>query len=328
MSLDAFGVVRPGQNLGTGDVLANHYPEFTGKVEETIERKAKISPHVEIQNVQGTSTLTQDGIGESTLGVLQPGVTPNQTSPNQFNQNSMTIDTVVLARTMLPMLDVFQKRYDVRSKIAREHGKKIAKLHDQSFAIQAIKSGRMTTNKYNLPGYVPGSQQFFDNVADAYDPAVLMSKINNLFADMGEKDVDVQMDNVIFVVRPKVFAALAEAEQIINSNYITSQGKELFNTKMLKAYEVPIISSTSLPNSAITGHPLSNARNQNAYDGDFSNVIGVAFSPDAILAGETIPLESKVFFDDVSKHWYVDAWLSWGATVNNNAYSGVLEIAP
>ena len=321
MSLDAFGVVRPGQNLGTGPVDANHYPEFTGKVAETIERKSKIAPHVEIQNVQGTTVLSQDGVGESTLGVITPGQTPDQTSPNQFNRISMTIDTVVLARTMLPILDVFQKRYDVRSKIAREHGKKIAKLYDESFAIQAIKAGRLTTNKYGLPGFVPGSQEYFATAGDAYDPARLMAGINNLFAKMGEKDVDAQDDNLILVLRPTAFTALAEAEQIVNGNYINSQGVEMYNTKMLKAFNVPVISSTSLPNTNITTHPLGTE-----FTGDFTKTIGVAFSPEAILAGETIPLQSKVFFDDVSKHHYVDAWLSWGATVNNNAYSGVLEI--
>lgn len=323
MSLDAFNVVRPNQALGTGDELALVIPEFTGVVEETIARQAKVAPFIDLRSVQGTATITNEGIGESTLSVITPGATPNQTSPNQFNHISLTVDTVVLARTTLPLLDVFQKNFDVRSAIAREHGKKISKFYDQSFLIQAAKAAAQGSSSYGaLPGHLGGTSITLGSAGDQYDPATMYSAISDLFAGMELKDVDPAADGVMLALRPDIFYALMDAEQIINTEYVTAKGTVISNAKVLKAFGVPVLSSNNVPNTNISGHLLSNSRNSNAYDGDFTKLVAVAFSPDALLAGETIPLESKVFFDDVSKSWYVDAWLSYGVRPNRAEYAG------
>jgi hypothetical protein len=72
------------------------------------------------------------------------------------------------------------------------------------------------------------------------------------------------------------------------------------------------------------GHILSNANNSNAYDGDFTKVRATAFAPKALMAGETIPLTTKVFFDDLSKQWFIDAWRSYGVAPSVAAFAGVL----
>jgi len=327
MSLDVFGVVRPNESLGTGDDLALVIPEYVGEVAGTYERTAKFAPFVDFQSVSGTATITKEGIGESTLGVITPGTTPDQTSPNQNAQHSLTIDTVVLARTMLPMLDVFQKRYDVRMAIAREHGKKIGKLHDQSVIIQAAKAAAQAQSSYGaLPGHAGGTTITVADFAAARDPAVLYGAVSNLLAAMEEKDVDPQADGVVLGLRPDLFYALMDAEQIVNSNYVTFNGKEIVNAKILKAFDIPVISSNNVPRTAITGHLLSNARNSSAYDGDFTKLVAAAFSPEALLGGETIPLTSKVFWDDVSKHWYVDSWVAYGIKPDQAAKAGRIVI--
>ena len=45
----------------------------------------------------------------------------------------------------------------------------------------------------------------------------------------------------------------------------------------------------------------------------------------ALLGGETIPLSTGVFWDDVYKHWYVDAWLAYGVTPNRPEFAGVIR---
>lgn len=328
MSLDVFGVTRPNQSLGAGDELELVIPEYVGEVTGTFERMAKLSPFVDFKSVQGTATITKEGIGESTLGVITPGETPDQTSQNQFAQHSLTVDTVVLARTMLPILDVFQKRYDVRTALGREHGKKIAKFYDQSVAIQAAKAAALSASSYGaLPGHSGGTTVTLADLAAAKDPAILYSAISDMLAAMEDKDVDPQGDGVILALRPDLFYALSDAEQIVNSNYVTFNGKEIVNAKVLKAHGIPVISSNNVPRSNITGHLLSNSRNSNAYDGNFTKLMAVAFAPEALLGGETIPLTSKVFWDDVSKHWYVDSWLSYGVKPDVAAKAARIVIA-
>ena len=328
MSLDVFGVNRPNQSLGAGDVLELVIPEYRGEVQGTLDRMAKFAPFVNFQSVQGTATITKEGIGESTLSVITPGTTPNQSSNNQYAQHSLTIDTVVLARTTLPMLDVFQKRYDVRAALGREHGKKISKLYDQSVVIQAFKAAAQANSTYGaLPGHTGGTTITIADLAAAKDPAILYSAIADLLAGMEGKDVDPQGDGVVLGLKPDLFYALQDAEQIVNGNYVTANGREINNAKILKAFGVPVVSSNNVLRENVTAHPLSNARNGNAYNADLSKLAVVAFAPDALLGGETIPLTSNVFWDDVSKSWYVDSWLSYGIKPDVAAFAGRIIMA-
>lgn len=327
MALPTFTPTFPNQQLGTGDELALAIEQFTGIVEGTIERKSKAAPFVNVRTVRGTTTIVNDAIGESTLQVVTPGNTPDGTSENQTSRVSLTIDTLVLARTNIPLLDTFQKNWDFKSEVGREHGKKIAKFYDEAFFIQAAKAAASSGSAYGaLPGHAGGSTTTLASAADANDPAALLAAISDLFVKMENKDVDPGTDDVIVALRPAAFYALLDADQIVNGEYITSRGTKLEGVKMLKALGVPVVSSNNVPNSNISGHLLSNIRNNNAYDGDFTKLVAVAFAPNALLAGETISLTSAVWYSEEKKTWFVDAHLAFGVTVNRAEYAGRIVI--
>lgn len=327
MALPTFTPTFPNQQLGAGDELALAIEQFTGIVEGTIERKSKAAPFVNVRTVRGTTTIVNDAIGESTLQVVTPGNTPDGTSENQTSRVSLTIDTLVLARTNIPLLDTFQKNWDFKSEVGREHGKKIAKFYDEAFFIQAAKAAASAGSAYGaLPGHAGGSTTTLASAADANDPAALLAAISDLFVKMENKDVDPGTDDVIVALRPAAFYALLDADQIVNGEYITSRGTKLEGVKMLKALGVPVVSSNNVPNSNITGHLLSNNRNSNAYDGDFTKLVAVAFAPNALLAGETISLTSAVWYSEEKKTWFVDAHLAFGVTVNRAEYAGRIVI--
>lgn len=327
MALPTFTPTFPNQQLGAGDELALAIEQFTGIVEGTIERKSKAAPFVNVRTVRGTTTIVNDAIGESTLQVVTPGNTPDGTSENQTSRVSLTIDTLVLARTNIPLLDTFQKNWDFKSEVGREHGKKIAKFYDEAFFIQAAKAAASAGSAYGaLPGHAGGSTTTLASSADANDPAALLAAISDLFVKMESKDVDPGTDDVIVALRPAAFYALLDADQIVNGEYITSRGTKLEGVKMLKALGVPVVSSNNVPNSNISGHLLSNVRNNNAYDGDFTKLVAVAFAPNALLAGETISLTSAVWYSEEKKTWFVDAHLAFGVTVNRAEYAGRIVI--
>lgn len=320
---DTFTVTRPNQSLGAGDELALVVEQFTGIVQGTIDRKSKAAPFVDIHPVRGTSTITNEGIGESTLQVVTPGTTPDGTSQNQAAKISLTVDTLVLARTTLPLLDSFQKSYPFMAKVGQEHGKKIAKFTDQAFFIQAAKAAALGASAYGaLPGHLGGSTKTLAAAGDATDPAALYAGLSDLFAQMEEKDVDPATDDVMVALRPAAFYAMLDAEQIVNGTYVTSKGTVMENVKMLKAFGVPVVSSNNVPNTNIVAHSLSNARNSNAYNADFTKLVAVAFSGDALLAGETIPLTTAVWYSEERKLWFIDAHLSFAVTPDRAEYAG------
>ena len=144
---------------------------------------------------------------------------------------------------------------------------------------------------------------------------------------MESKDVDPRSDDVIIVVRPAFYNTLIQAEQLVNTQYVTASGNKVNDGWVLKTAGVPVFSSNNLPNSNITGHHLSNAFNSNAYDGDFSKTVAAIFSPRAIMAGETIPVTSDVFFDKLMLAWCVHSYLAFAVGPNRAEYAAELAIA-
>lgn len=316
-------VTYPNQINQAGDTMALAVSQYAGTVEGTIERKSVLADKLPRRSVRGTNTIHNYAIGETTLDKVTPGVAPDAGGVD-LNKSSLTVDTVVIARNILPLLDVFQESFDVRTEIGKEHGKHIAKFSDQAFFIQAAKVAQMAgAVAAGTDGHSGGSTITLANALDVTDPAKMYRAVSQLNTKMEEKDVDWVTDDVMLAFRPAVFAALRDAEQIVNGTYRTADGTEKEGL-IYKAFGAPVVSSNNVPNGVISGHLLSNAGNSNAYDGDFSKVAGLAFSPRALLAGETIPLTTDVYFDKIYKMWFVDAWMSFGVAPNRAEYAGAI----
>lgn len=331
MSLDKFTVQTPNKGVGqTEDNLI--VPEFTGLVKGTIERMSALEGFVKFETLSGTDTLTSNAIGESTISKLQPGVTPDG-STNEFGKLKLTVDTVLNARATFTMFDVWRTSFDARAKVALEHGKKLAKQRDVALFTMATKAGLSTQSAYangvsGAPkGHFGGSQYTLASAAAKNDPAALYAALAKLFAEMEKKDVDPRQSGVMLAMGVDAYYTLLQAEQLINVNYVTASGTKIDNTLVLKGYGVPIINSNNFVGGRnITGSILSNAGNGNAYDGDFSKVVATAFSSEALLAAELQSLQTNVFFDDVSKHHFVDAWQSYGVGTDRHEYAGCILI--
>ena len=326
MALDAYTINRPGMD-GTGPAIDGlHIEEYTGIVEGTIERKSALKGWIPVRPVKGTSVLQSYAVGESTLQKVTPGTTPDGTV-SKFGKATLTVDTLVLARDTFPLLEMWQSSFDNRKEVGMEHGKKIAKFYDQSFFIQATKAAQLTASKFagvDGAGHSGGSQSTFSGASDYLDPAKLYSQIADLFTKMENKDVDPRTDDVLLAVKPAEYYTLAQNEMLVRTDYKTADGNSI-DAWVLKTYGVPVINSNNLPaGETITSHLLSNTANSNAYDGDFTKVVAVASSPRALLAGETIPLTTAVFWDEKSKLWFVDAHLAYGVTPNRGEFAGVI----
>lgn len=323
---DVYTIVRPGQANGTGDIDALHIEQFQGLVQGTLDRMSVIAPRIPVKSVRGTSIISNNAVGQSTLQKITPG-SPIDGSPSKFGKRTLQIDTTIIARAVVPLLEDFQTHYSSRAEIAKEHGKIMTKQYDQTFFIQAAKAGALTANTFGLTsaGHNGASQVTFSGASDYQDPAMLYQKLVDLITAMRLKDVDPVMDGVIIAVKPDVFATLSMNELLIDSNYVTSEGTNIPGLA-LKTHGVQVVQSNNyVGGETISGHLLSNSDNSNAYDGDFSKLVATAFAPEALMAGETIPLTSKVFWDDKDKLWFIDSWRAYGVTPLVAAYAANLS---
>lgn len=327
--IPAAQITNPGQTVGdSAGTMAQTIAEYGGMVEHTIDRRSVMNGWVPVRTVTGTNTVQNFAVGEATLGKVVPGTPPTAASA-EFSKANLVIDTLIYARNTIAQLEVFQTQYDARAEVGVEHGKKIAKFYDEAFFIQAAKASLLTESKFsnaqgaNKPaGFSGGNVQTLTATADALDPAKMYDAVRSLSIKFENKDVSPVEDNLILAVRTEQFHALADAEQIVNGNYLTAQGNQLTGIPIFKALGVPVLTSNNLPNTNISGHLLSTTANSSAYDGNFTKLVGLMFSPRALLAGETIPLNSDVFFDKIYKMWFVDSSLSFGVTPNRAEYAG------
>jgi len=330
---DTFNITPVNQANGEGSLRALVIEEYTGMVEGTVARRSLLADKIPFRTITGTDTFTNRAVGAAgPMRALIPGAKLDGVA-SQFARNSLTIDTVVAQREAFSLLDVFLTNIDVRREVAQEQGKETAKFLDKALFIQALKAGLLTESSFKgtagtgkPAGHFGGSQEVLAGATDYQDPVKLYAAIARLLVKFQKKDIDPAQDGLMVIVRPDEYYTLLQAEQLINSQYVSAQGNTV-DGMVLKTYGVPVFATNNAPFlSTITAHQLSNVANSNAYDGDFSKSVAMVFGEKSVMAGESIPLQSKVFFDDLYKTWYVDSWLSFAAGPNRAEYSGVINI--
>jgi hypothetical protein len=336
---DSAGLSRPGQQLaavGTASTVNPlHIEQYGGMVEGTFAKKSFMRSYVMIKPIRGTDTVTNDRVGEATLQKVTPGVRPDA-SVAQFDNVKIKVDTIVLARNNVALLDDFQAHYSVRSELGKEHGKTLGKFFDEAFIIQAIKSAFIVAaaDPQNPgvgetalpPGWFGGTKVTLTTAGDEADPDLLQKAIEDVCQGIEEKDVD--LDGGVILVGPAEYYTLLRNDRLINSQYSVGNG-DFASGMVLKSCGLPLIKTNRIPKAAITGHFLSNAGNSNAYDvtAEQGRTKAVVMLPKALLAGETIPLTSKVYYMDSELQWFIDSYLSFGVTPNRAEHAGVVVAA-
>lgn len=326
---DSSHLSRPGQELGTGAVDALHIDEYGGEVESTFVKVSFMRQYANIKSVRGTDTITNDRVGAASLQAVTPGVRPDA-AVAQFDNNFVKVDTIILARNNVALLDDFQAHFDVRTALGNEHGKEIGKFFDEAFIIQAIKcalivKGDGTGGTTKLPdGWFGGTQVELGQAADELDPIKLQRGIEDVCQAIEEKDVD--LDGAVILVKPAQYYTLLRNDKLVDSQYSMGNGNYA-NGMVMKSNGLPVIKTNRIPNAVITGHKLSNAGNSNAYDLTDSaeiDAVAIVMLPKALLAGETIPLTSKVYYMDSELQWFIDSYLAFGVTPNRAEHCGVV----
>ena len=146
-------------------------------------------------------------------------------------------------------------------------------------------------------------------------PDLLQKAIEDVCQGIEEKDVDLVEDGGVILVAPAEYYTLLRNDRLINSQYSIGNGNYA-EGMVLKSCGLPLIKTNRIPSAAITGHLLSNAGNSSAYDVSAAEAKGkaIVMLPKALLAGETIPLTSKVYYMDSELQWFIDSYLSFGVT--------------
>lgn len=354
--------VRSGHQGGidSGNINPLYIEQYGGEVEHRFLKDSFMRQFFKFKSVRGTDTVTNDRMGHTQLQKVQRGVRPADHSPT-FDNISVKVDTIVLARTNQFLLDDFLSHIDVRKEVGMEHGKEIGKFFDESFIVQAIKACQITNQvpTKDAAGAVTGSALvggWADHVykgagtaptvptnivrtapegfqggtvvvlganGDEVDPELLELAIQDLCQAIEEKDVDITEATIL--IRPAQYYALLKNNKLLDKDFSTANG-DYAKGQILMSNGVRIQKTNRFPAQTQVGttHYLSNAGNGNAYDVAQADVncVALLLMPKALLAGETIPLTSKVYYSDIELQWFIDSYLAYGVTPNRAEMAG------
>lgn len=297
--------------------------QYGGTVDSQFAKKSIMRQFVPVKSIRGTDSAIVRRVGRTELQALTPGVRP-AANPTAFGRAAVTVDTVVLARDNRSMLNEFQTDFNARAELGKDHGKELAKFFDEAFLIQAIKGAALPAPSGLNGAFGAGKLNTLSGANDHLDPDLLYTSIADIITDMQEEDIDTD-ESAIFV-RPTQYDVLLNNDKLIDRDFSMDNG-DFANGKIKTLKGVPILQTARIPNAAISGHFLSNAANSNAYDvsATEAKAVAVILHPQSLLAGETIPLTSDVFFSKVERQWFIDSFLAFGVSNRRPDVCGVVR---
>jgi hypothetical protein len=301
--------------------------EYGGEVESQFAKSSIMRQYVKIRPVRGTDTIVNNRVGKTTLKKLTPGVRP-PADVTPFGKVTLTVDTVILARDNRSMLNEFQTHFDARMELAQDHGKEIGKFFDQAFIIMAIKGslaaapvlGAGDPAKQSIGA---GKNTTLTTAGDEDDPDKLAAAIVGIIVQMEEEEIPVE--ELVVFVRPTRFQTLLNNNKLLSRDFAAGNG-DYAKGIMYEINGARIVKTARIPEIVITDHPLSNLQNNSAYDvtGNQAKAVAVIVHPKGLLAGETIPLTSDVWFSREEKQWFIDSFLAFGVAVNRPDVCGAV----
>jgi hypothetical protein len=297
--------------------------EYGGEVESQFAKSSIMREFVRVRPVKGTDTIVNNRVGRTQLQALTPGVRPNANATG-FGKVALTVDTVILARDNRSMLNELQTHFDARMELAQDHGKELGKFFDEAFIIQAIKGSHQSAPSGLNSAIGAGKAIELLAGGDELDPDKLASAIEDIIVQMEEEDIPV--DELVVFVRPASYKVLKDNDKLLSRDFAAGNG-DYAKGIIYEINGARIVKTARIPTAAITGHKLSNANNSNAYDltAAEADAVAVILHPKSLLAGETIPLTSDIWFNREEKQWFIDSFLAFGVTVNRPDVCGTVN---
>ncbi len=309
--------------------------QYGGAVDSQFAKTSMMRQFFTVNNVTGTDTLVNSRVGRTVLKALVPGVRPDA-AKTTFGKVSVTVDTVILARDSRSMLNEFQTHINARMELGKDHGKEIGKFFDEAFLIQGIHGAGYSASAALQEGtaaptgnggdsyngaFGAGKCYKLANANDELDASDLYTAFEAIVQKMEEEDIDT--DEMVIFVRPAQYNALIKNDFLTDKDFSMGNGDRAKNT--FKAMlDIRVVKTNRIPNTANASHKLGSDYNVSAND---AKCVGLVMHPKSLLAGETIPLQSKVWFNDEEKSWFIDSWIAFGVAVNRPDVCGAVYIA-
>jgi len=232
-------------------------------------------------------------IGLASTGYHTPG-TMLTGSQIKHAEAVVNIDDKLVSQVFLADIDEAKNHYDVRSQYSVEMGNALAYRFDQNVAAMIAKAARTATN-FNTD--LPGGTQI--NITAASKAAITGAQLATTLFSAAQKmdENNLPSDGRYCVLPPAQYYKLVQETSVINRDW-GGAGAYADGT-VLRVAGIDIVMSNHLPTtnrSAVTGE-------NNSYDANFTNSVGLIFNKQAVGTVKLMDLKMEQTGSDVHALW-------------------------
>lgn len=208
---------------------------------------------------------------KTSAGYHTPGhlLTGNQSVAH--NERIINIDDFLVSDIFIAKIDELKNHYDIRGEYTKQMGAALSKEFDKKTMQTAILAARASTT---VTGGYGGS--VLNNAAAHNDAAVLTALVYSAAQTFDEKDVPDGDRHLI--VKPAQYYLLLTNKDLLNSDYSASTG-DLVAGRIETAAGIGIVKSNNVPQTNIAS---AIAGENNTYNGNFTDTVGICFHRSAI----------------------------------------------
>lgn len=326
----------------SGEAKSLAIEKYNGQVKRAYSTDPSMMQYFDLEMVTGTNVVSNKYLGTTEVQALAPGKDVRGAQA-EFDKNSLVIDTTIIARNVVGMLDDVQDDIQTKGKLAEEQVRSLKNLENRMLIQQGVYGAVQNTSvkrsaKPRVKGHGFSIVKGIKEADASVLPLKLMAGIEWLIEEQMIQDVDPSM---LTIFMPWIeFNCLRDADRIVDARYNTASGTTVTGF-VLKSFNIPIVPTNHFPKKArdhtdIDGgdnehHILSNASNGYRYDvqtgtngEDQEKCAALVLGREGLLVGRSIDLQGKIWFNDANKSWYIDSWISEGAIPDRWEHLSVL----
>lgn len=199
----------------------------------------------------------------------------------RLGERVITIDDILKDDIFIADIDEAMAHYDFRSEYTAQTGLSLANTLDAHVAQVGCLAARASAT---ITGAYGGAQ--LTNAAYATDGAVIAAGLYDAAQTFSEKDVPDGMQKNVFL-RPAQFYLLAQTPDVYNKDWTEGNNGGYDTGKVYQVADLTVVKTNHLPSTNIATGP-------SAYQGDFSNTVGLIMAPQAVGTVKLMDVRTKM----------------------------------
>lgn len=307
-------LTQPGQLNKAGDSRALFMKLFSGEVLTTFQARHIAMNLTRVRTIKNGKSASFPLIGKNTAKYHTPGQLI-ETNKIGHAERIVTIDDIAISPVFIPDIQEALLHYDVRSQYSTECAEALAGLVDRNIFRMIAKAGYITSQAQAvaaglkvLPEETYSQNIMLSAAGDEHDGAALVDALFRARTQLRKQNI-FKPGHVVF--GPEQIEALTNIAQG-QTNAITWLNRDIAgsvnpnmegNGPVARIAGFTIYESNNLPTKNEAAgliddpEPLSDVEfgsgNAAKYRGDYSNVVGLAFTEDAVATTKLMDLQVR-----------------------------------